>query len=268
MVDFLAEVLAHKREELAQRQAREPLAALKERAQGAPPPRDFAAALRGPGLGLIAEIKRASPSKGPLYPDLEPVALARSYAAAGAAAISVLTEERYFQGSLADLEAVRRALPQGPPLLRKDFLFDPYHIHEARAYGADAVLLIAAVLETVGLRHAVPLLRDLMALAATLGMAALVEVHSEGELSRALAADAPVIGINHRDLRTFSVDTSLTRRLLPLIPKDRLVVAESGIRNGAEARKLHAMGVQAILVGEALVTAEDVGAKVRELVGA
>jgi len=260
MGDFLREALAHKGEELQRRRSQLPLAALMERLREAPPPRDFAAALRRPRLGLIAEVKRASPSRGPLSPHLAPVEMARRYAEAGAVAISVLTEERYFQGSLLDLWAIRQALPDGPPLLRKDFLLDPYHIYEARAYGADAVLLIAAILEGQALK-------ELIALAAALDMAALVEVHDEEELSRALEAGARVIGINNRDLHTLRTDLSITRRLLPLIPQDRLIVSESGIRRREEVAELQALGVRAILVGEALVTAPDPVARIRELLG-
>jgi indole-3-glycerol phosphate synthase len=263
---ILDRIVAAKRQELERRRRDEPLGILRTRlAQAAPPTTSLAQALRGPSLGLIAEVKRASPSRGVLRADLDPQALARTYAGGGAAAISVLTEKQDFQGSLDDLRAVRAVLDgRGEPrlpLLRKDFLFDAYHLFEARVYGADAVLLIVAILNPA-------LLAELLALARTLGLECLVEVHDERELERALAADAQVIGINNRDLRTFEVDLALTERLRPLIPQDRVVVAESGIHNRADVERLRALGVNAVLIGEALVTAEDPGAKIRELLRA
>ena len=262
---ILDRIVAAKRYELERRRKQEPLAILRGRLAQAAPTRSLAQALRGPSLALIAEVKRASPSRGVLRADLDAQALACTYAGNGAAAISVLTEEQHFQGSLDDLTAVRAALDgcgdPRPPLLRKDFLFDAYHLFEARAYGADAVLLIAAVLNP-------GLLAELLALARTLGLECLVEVHNERELERALAADAQIIGINNRDLRTFEVDLAVSERLRPLIPEDRVVVAESGIHTRADVERLRALGVNAVLIGEALVTAEDAGAKTRELLGA
>ena len=264
--DILERILAAKRRELERRRLDEPLGILRTRlAQAAPPVRSLAKALRGPSLGLIAEIKRASPSRGVLRADLDAKALARTYAASGVAAISVLTEEQHFQGSLDDLTAVRavvdgRGGPR-PPLLRKDFLFDAYHLFEARAYGADALLLIAAVLKP-------SLLAELLALARSLGLECLVEVHDERDLERALAAGARIIGINNRDLRTFEVDLAVSEHLRPLIPADRVVVVESGIRTRADVERLRALGVDAVLIGEALVTAEDAAGKMRELLGA
>jgi indole-3-glycerol phosphate synthase len=172
----------------------------------------------------------------------------------------VLTDEKHFRGSLSDLRSVRDALPDGPPLLRKDFLFEEYQLHEARYYGADAVLLITAILETSGLR-------SLIALAASLAMDALVEVHDEHELERAVAAGAKIIGINNRDLRTFHVDLATTERLAPLVPPGTTIVAESGIVTREDVRRLEMCGVHAVLIGEALVTAPDPGAKIRELFG-
>jgi indole-3-glycerol phosphate synthase len=270
---ILGRIVADKRQRLERRRQEEPLAILRQKAGQAPPTRSLAQALRprsgqalgGPSLGLIAEVKRASPSRGVLRADLDPKALARTYAGSGAAAISVLTEEQHFQGSLDDLKAVRAVLDgrgdPRPPVLRKDFLFDAYHLFEARVYGADAVLLIAAILNP-------QLLAELLALARTLGLECLVEVHDERELERALAADAQIIGINNRDLRTFEVDLALTERLRPLIPADRVVVAESGIHSRADMQRLQALGVNAVLIGEALVTAEDAAARIRELLGA
>jgi len=255
---ILDRIVADKREELARRQREQPLAALRELVRRMPPARSLAAALRARPPGLIAEVKRASPSRGVLRADLDAVALARTYVEAGAAAVSVLTEERYFQGSLADLKAVREAVDE--PVLRKDFIFDMYQVFEARAYGADAVLLIAAILNP-------GLLASLIALARSLGLECLVEVHDEPELERALMAGAEIVGINNRDLRTFEVDLATTERLRPLVPPEVTVVAESGVHTRADVQRLAALGVHGILIGEALVLADDTGAKIRELMG-
>lgn len=193
-----------------------------------------------------------------LCPQFDPVALARCYADNDAAALSVLTEEHYFQGHLDHLAAARSATRL--PTLRKDFLLDPYHVLEARAFGADAVLLISALLSEIDLRH-------LIGLSSSLGMAALVEVHEETELARALSAGAQLIGINNRDLRTFTVDIETTQRLLPHVSKNCIVVSESGIHSREDVLKLQSWGVNAILVGEALVTAADIPMKIRELMG-
>jgi indole-3-glycerol phosphate synthase len=205
---------------------------------------------------LVAEVKKASPSRGVLADDLDPVVLARRYAAAGADAVSVLTDEKYFQGRLDLLGAIRDAVT--PPLLRKDFTLDEYQLWEARAAGADAVLLIVAILES-------PLLRDLLAAAKGLGLAALVECHTAEELDRALAAGSRLLGINNRDLATFETRIETTLALLPLVPPGPLVVSESGFFTGDQVRQVVAAGAHAVLVGEALVRAADVGAKVREL---
>jgi indole-3-glycerol phosphate synthase len=255
---ILDRIVADKREELAATQRRVPFADLKARLPQAPPPRPFAEALRDGPLRLVAEVKKASPSRGLLREDFDPLALARSYAEAGAAAVSVLTDARHFQGSLDHLASIRAALPDGPPLLRKDFLFDPYQLYEARAHGADAVLLIAAVLNS-------DLLAQLIGLAATLDMDALVEVHDEPELERALMAGATLVGVNNRDLRTFDVDLAATERLRPLMPPQVTVVAESGVSTRADIQRLEALRVHAVLIGEALVTAPDPAAKIREL---
>ncbi|HEU4759296.1 MAG TPA: indole-3-glycerol phosphate synthase TrpC [Dehalococcoidia bacterium] len=256
----LDRIVAEKREELAAAKRSLPPAQLRAEMDAAPPLRPFAEAIRGDRIRLIAEVKKRSPSRGLLRADFEPVSLARTYAEAGAAAISVLTDERNFGGSLAHLRSLREALPAGPPLLRKDFLFDPYQVYEARANGADAVLLIAAILEP-------GFLAELIALAGSLGMAALVEVHDEAETATALSAGAAVIGINDRDLRTFEVDLRVTERLRPLVPAGKAVVAESGVFTRADVERLEGLGVQAVLIGEALVTAADPGAKIRELMG-
>ncbi|MCI0819261.1 MAG: indole-3-glycerol phosphate synthase TrpC, partial [Chloroflexi bacterium] len=219
---ILDRIVADKRDELTAALERVPLAEMRRQAEAAPAPRGFAKALRGPKISLIAEAKKASPSRGVLRADFDPVWLAGRYTEGGAAAISVLTDEKHFQGSLGYMRAVREALPQGPPILRKDFTIDPYHLYEARANGADAVLLIASIL-------ADSLLRDLMATAEALGLDALIEVHEERELARAPVTDAPLIGITNRDLRTFNVDLATTERLRPLAPPNATIVSESGI---------------------------------------
>jgi indole-3-glycerol phosphate synthase len=254
---FLNTIVAETREELEQRQKTMPLAELEAVIREKPSPLDFVTALKGDSLRLIAEVKRASPSRGVLRADLEPVKLAETYARGGAAAISVLTEAHYFQGSLVDLEAIRRKLPD-MPLLRKDFILEPYQVFESRAWGADALLLILAILDDSKLK-------ELLSLSHELGMQCLVEVHNEEELKRALAADARIIGINNRDLDSMTVDLNVTRRLRPLIPSDRLVVSESGIKGRDEIQQLKELGINAVLVGEALVTASDVAAKLKEL---
>ena len=255
---ILDEIIAWKRNEIASLKAAEPLERVQAAAAGAPAPRDFAGALRKPGVSLIAEIKRASPSKGLLQPDLDPVALAREYEAGGASAISVLTDERFFQGSLDDLRAVRQSVSL--PVLRKDVLLEPYQVYQARAAGADAILLIAATLEGEALA-------SLHRLAAELGMAALVEVHSSPELVRALGVNPSIVGINNRDLRSFEVSLDTTECLRPLVPKGSVLVSESGIHSRGDVARLEALGTDAILVGEALVRAPDAGDKIRELIG-
>ena len=234
-----------------------PLSRLEERIAQRKAPLDFAFALGGDHTRLIAEVKRASPSRGLLRPDFNPVALARTYAQGGAAAISVLTEANYFDGSIDYLAAVREEVEL--PLLRKDFIFDPYQVYESRAYGADALLLIVAVLSQEQLA-------EFLALSHSLGLKCLVEVHSEGEVERALLSQAKIIGINNRDLNTFAVDINTTCRLRPLIPERRIVVSESGIRSRSDVEKLRGWGVNAVLVGEALVTASDIQTMVRELI--
>ena len=242
---------------MEQRQKIAPLSELEAVIREKPLPLDLAAALSGDSLRLIAEVKRASPSRGVLRPDLDPVKLAETYARCGAAAISVLTESRYFGGSGEDLEAIRRKLPR-MPLLRKDFVLKPYQVFESRAWGADALLLVLAILDASELK-------ELLSLSHALGMQCLLEVHNENELKRALACEVKIIGINNRNLDTMAVDLNVTRRLRPLIPSDRLVVSESGIKGRGDIKRLREWGVNAVLVGEALVTAGDVAAKIREL---
>lgn len=265
-MNILDEIFAHKRAEVAERQRMRPLAEVRREAEAAAPALDFVTALRIDSFGqrradpaLIAEIKQASPSRGVLVQDFDPLRLARIYQENGAAAISVLTDERYFQGCLAHLQAIARLQPR-VPLLRKDFTCDPYQVYEARAAGADAMLLIAAYLDPASLR-------DLHTLISELGMAALVEVHSRAELEAVLADDPSLVGINNRDLRDFNVRLETTLELRPLVPAEVCLVAESGIHMPADVSRLAEAGVDAILVGEALVKAADIAGKVRSLAG-
>jgi indole-3-glycerol phosphate synthase len=253
---ILKTIVEEKKQVLERGKKVTPVSALMERIAGRPAPLDFAAALRGEKIKLIAEVKQASPSRGLLRPDFDPVALARTYAASGAAAISVLTEEKYFQGSLEHLTSVRRAV--NIPLLRKDFIFDEYQVIETAASGADALLLIAAILDDSQLGK-------LLALARSLGLACLVEAHNEEELTKALLAGAGIIGINNRDLNTFKVDTDVTRRLRLLVSAENIVVSESGIHGREDMKKMRECKVDAVLVGEALLTAADISAMVKEL---
>jgi indole-3-glycerol phosphate synthase len=254
---FLDKIVAEKLKEVERRQKAFPLPKLRAAIMERPAPLDLAAAISGDNLRLIAEVKRASPSRGVIRADLDPVKLASSYARGGAAAISVLTESRYFGGSREDLEAIKRALPD-IPLLRKDFILKPYQVFESCSWGADAMLLIVAILDDNELE-------ELLSLSHALGMQCLVEVHNRYELERALACDARIIGINNRDLDTMTVDINVTRQLRPPIPRGRIVVSESGIKGRDEAQKLKEWKVNAMLVGEALVSADDVVAKIKEL---
>ncbi|MBM3940158.1 MAG: indole-3-glycerol phosphate synthase TrpC [SAR202 cluster bacterium] len=256
---ILDKILDKKRLEVERHKRETPLAALEARIRMLPPPIDFARALVGQQVRLIAEVKKASPSRGIMAPNYDPVGLATFYAGNGAAAISVLTEADFFLGSLKDLEAVKAAVgPKGLPVLRKDFLYDAYQMVEARAHGADAALLIVAMLTEAQLR-------EMMDAARSVGLQPLVEVHNEAELELALGAGAEVIGINHRDLKAFTMDMGLALRLRPLIPTGKIVVAESGMNKAADIVPLKEAGVNAILVGEALVTSGDTAAKVREM---
>jgi indole-3-glycerol phosphate synthase len=256
MPTYLADILASHRARAAADDRS--LSDLVERAAGAPAPRDFAAALRGGGLACIAEIKRRSPSKGDLDPGLQPDLVAKDYVAGGAACLSVLTDADYFGGSPADLTSARQA--SGLPVLRKDFTVQEADVVDARLMGADAVLLIVAALDDDELRRCV-------ARAGELGLAALVEVHDEAELERALAVGAEVVGVNRRDLRTFEVDHERAAALAGRIPPDVVAVAESGVRGADDARRLAAAGYDAILVGETLVRAGDRAGQLRRLVG-
>ena len=255
----LDEIIAHKRGELARRRVERPLGELEQACRGLAGPRDFETALRPRAprrVSLIAEVKRASPSHGVLNADLDPVSQARTYARSEATAVSVLTDEKYFRGSLEDLVAVRAAVTV--PLLRKEFILEEYQLWESRLAGADAVLLIVAALEQQRLR-------DLMQAARGMGLGVLVEVHTADELERAIALTAPVIGVNNRDLQTLKTSLAPSLSLLPLIPPGPVAVSESGISTAAEVERVIEAGAQAILVGEGLVRATDVPAKVREL---
>ena len=256
---ILDTILAHKREEVAVRQAQTPLAGLKANSADLPPTKDFLAALQKPKHGritLIAEVKKASPSAGVIRPDFDPTEIARIYQENGASCLSVLTDERFFQGQDGFLTAIRAEVSL--PLLRKDFTIDPYQIHEARAIGADAILLIVAALTPAQVA-------DYQALAGELGLAALVEVHTEAEMAVALAAGATLIGINSRDLNTFVTDLGTVERMAAIVPEGVTLVAESGIKTYADVARVAKAGAKAILVGETLMRAPDIGAAVREL---
>jgi indole-3-glycerol phosphate synthase len=258
---ILDDIVRDKQVELEHRRRTTPRAELERRCRDLPATRDFEAALlpRPGSVRVIAEVKRASPSRGVLATELDPVQCARTYAAHGAAAISVLTDEKYFKGSLDLLAPIRAAVPV--PLLRKDFTLDEYQLWESRDAGADAVLLIVAILDAARLR-------DLLAAAKGLGLAALVEAHTAGELETALGAGARIVGINNRDLKTFETRIETTLALAPSIPPGAIVVSESGFFHPDQVRAVLSAGAHAILVGEALVTASDPGAKLRELISA
>ncbi len=230
------------------------LAQIEHYAHTASPPRDFLAAVQRDTVALIAEVKKASPSKGVLIENFDPVALGKIYADNGAAAISVLTDEKFFQGKLRDLRLVREAV--NVPVLRKDFIIDEYQVYEGRAAGADAMLLIVMALEDTHLRA-------LHGLITALGMAALVEVHNEQELERALKIGARLVGVNNRDLRTFHEDITTTERLAKRVPPEVTLVAESAIRSADDVRRMGDCGARAVLVGESLVRAGDIAAQVK-----
>jgi indole-3-glycerol phosphate synthase len=256
---ILDEIVASKQREVAAARQRMPLEEMEDQAAAAPPVRDFRAALAGPGpIQLIAEVKKASPSAQVIRADFDPIAIARTYQDHGAACLSVLTDAPYFQGHLSYLARIRAAVAL--PLLRKDFLIDEYQVVEARLAGADAVLLIAEILddETLG---------RLLARARALGMAALVEFHDEANLPRVLAAGADLVGVNNRDLKRFVTDLELTLRLRDRVPPEVLLVSESGIRTRHDVERLEAAGVAAILVGEHLMRADDIGLAVEQLLG-
>ena len=256
---ILKEIINKNLPELEERKRRFPLARLKEMILEQLEPLSLADALSGNGIKLVAEVKKASPSKGVIRSDFDAVSIAEAYADSGASAISVLTETSYFQGSLDYLAAIRGALKsRGLPLLRKDFIHDTYQVYESRAYGADSLLLIVAILNEQKLN-------ELLALSNCLGMDCLVVVHNEAEVSIALKSGACIIGINNRDLNTFKVDIDTTRRLRPLVPSNRIGVSESGIRSRSDIEKLKEWGVSAVLVGETLISSPDISARMREL---
>ena len=256
---ILDEIVAYKKKELLETKRAIPFADQKERAADAGPTRGFGKALlSGTGIRLIAEVKKASPSKGVIREDFDPVKIAGTYEGAGAACLSVLTEKKYFQGDLGYLAAIRKSV--GLPLLRKDFIIDEYQIFEARAAGADAILLIAACLDKRQME-------DLLGTAEEIGLDVLVESHTSKELDKSLVAGARIVGINNRDLTSFTVSLQTTFDLLKDIPDDRIVVSESGIKSRDDVAKLERAGVDAILVGESLMREKDIGKKVKELLG-
>lgn len=257
-VTILDTIVEHKRTEIAAARVRVPEADLDRRAAALPPPRDFTAALRRPGVRVIAEVKKASPSAGVIRPDFDAVAIARAYEGHGADCLSVLTDERFFQGHLSFLSAAREATRL--PALRKEFVLDRYQLVEARAAGADAVLLIAEILPA-------DRLKTLFDQATALGLHVLVELHDADQLPRVIDCGATLIGINNRDLRTFQTRLEHTLDLLPKVPAGRVVVSESGIKTRADMRRLEAAGVKAVLVGESLMRAPDVGAALDALRG-
>jgi indole-3-glycerol phosphate synthase len=260
MSDILARILATKAAEVAAAKRERPLAVVEAAARAAAPPRDFVGAIRAKiaagRAAVIAEVKKASPSRGVLRERFDPPAIARSYAAGGATCLSVLTDRSYFQGEPEHLTAARDAC--GLPVLRKDFVVDPYQVAEARALGADAILLIVAALDDARMR-------ELEEAARVVGMGVLVEVHDAFELERALALATPLVGINNRNLRTFDVSLATTLSLLPRIPRERVVVTESGILARADVATMRAAGVHAFLVGEAFMRAADPGAALATL---
>ncbi len=260
MSTILSQILSNKIQELDYNKQAVPLAEIRQMALDQPPPLDLASAIDSSSLKLIAEVKRASPSRGTIRHDFDPTRIAEIYADSGAAAISVLTENKYFGGNLSYLKDIKRSLAKPVPLLRKDFIIDPYQIYESRAYGADSLLLIVHILSRTQLI-------DLLGLGHELGMGCLVEVHNEAELEIAVNIGARIIGINNRDLLTFHTDLSTTERLRPLIPYGHLVVSESGIKGRADIEKLQKLKVNAALVGEALMSAPDIAAKIKEMFG-
>jgi indole-3-glycerol phosphate synthase len=255
---FLEEIAAHVRNDLASRRKKIPLAALQDRPWFARPTRGFAAAVGGKSRRIIAEVKRASPSQGIIRADFDPVKIARDFSANGACALSVLTEEKYFQGSLDFLEAIKEFVAL--PVLRKDFIVDRYQIVEARSFGADAILLIVALLDAASLVEFLAEARDL-------ALDALVEVHTQSELETALKSGARLLGINNRDLQSFEVKLETAERLLPLVPAGLTVVCESGFHKEEDLARIEAFGAHAFLIGEALMRAPHPGTKLKEMLG-
>ncbi len=255
---ILDQILAVKREEVARLKKATPLAQLQGAVDEIPTTRDFRKAISNAPCAVIAEVKRSSPSKGRIRKDFDPLKIAAIYEEHGAQAVSVLTDKQFFEGKGAYLAAIKNAIAL--PLLRKDFIIDAYQIYESRILGADALLLIAAILEQGQLLEYIQLSEQL-------GLASLVEVHTKAELGKALAAGAEIIGINNRDLKTFSTDLKRTLELTPMIPKGTIAVAESGISTRKDIELLMAAGVNCFLIGEALMRADDIGRKLEELLG-
>jgi indole-3-glycerol phosphate synthase len=254
---ILDSILENKKTEVRKSKETHTLESIERELNGVLPARDFYKALdRGGRLGIIAEVKKASPSKGVLREDFDPVKIALGYEKGGAAALSVLTDEKFFMGSLSYLRAIREAVDI--PLLRKDFIIDPYQVYEARLCGADALLLVVSALAQVSLK-------ELLAVTHSLGMSAVVEVHDEEELARALDAGSRIIGINNRDLRTFEVDLGVSARLSRMVPEGVIVIAESGISSGDDIKNLMAQGVHVFLIGETFMKAPDPGLELKNL---
>jgi indole-3-glycerol phosphate synthase len=255
---ILQKIVESKREEVARQKEILPLGELRQMLADRPPTRDFEGAIRDRGCAVIAEVKRSSPSKGLIREDFNPIGIAGSYADNGASAISILTERKFFEGNAAYVPQISSVV--GLPLLRKDFIIDPYQINETRVLGADALLLIARLLEAGELR-------DFLGLASELGLAALVEVHNEADVEKAVSSGARIVGINNRDLATFRTDLEVSIRLTRMVPKGVTVVSESGINNRGDIEKLMEAGIHAFLVGESLMREKDIGKKLRELLG-
>ena len=255
---FLQKILEHKKKEVAERKALLPLSGLKRRMDDLPAPLDLEGAIRSRREALIAEVKRSSPSRGRIREDFDPAAIARVYGDNGAAAVSVLTDQRFFEGHDSFLLQVRKSV--AIPLLRKDFIIDPYQIYETRVLGGDAILLISRALDKGPLG-------EFIRLSFELGLSSLVEIHDEGDLEKAVSAGARMIGINNRDLSTFATDLGTSIRLAPLLPKGMTVISESGIRSRGDIERLRSAGVHGFLVGETLMAARDIAGKIRELLG-
>ncbi|UCD70863.1 MAG: indole-3-glycerol phosphate synthase TrpC [Syntrophobacterales bacterium] len=255
---ILDRIVEAKRKGVSCLKRKRPLSRLEEAMGDLPPPRDFRRAISRSPCSIIAEVKRRSPTRGRLREDFDPIEIAAVYRENGAAAVSVLTDEEFFEGSRTYLSGIRKNVDL--PLLRKDFIIDPYQIHETRVLGADALILIACLLEEEQLREYIHLTE-------TLELSPLVEVHTREELDKALAAGSEIIGINNRDLKTFSTDLGITLDLAPFIPGNKIVVSESGIKTRGDIDTLMKAGIRSFLVGEALMRAEDMGAKLRELLG-
>jgi len=256
-MNILREIVAYKKKRMAEEKEKNPLAKLKDRIDTLPPTRDFKRAISLPGkISLICEIKRASPSSGLICKDFHPPKIAQIYEKNGAVAISVLTEDKYFQGDILHLSSVKQSV--NIPILRKDFIIDEYQLYESRAFGADALLLIASVLDGARISQFVKITKNL-------GMEALVEVHSGEDLEKVLSTPAEIIGINNRNLKDFTVDLNVTKELRKKIPREKIVVSESGIKTREDVLLLKNAGINAILIGQVLLESEDIGRKLEEM---